>query len=50
MTPIAYTGFRPTMHYIGLVWLGKAILGIETSPDAFGIVIFGVWIGVVKDD
>ena len=50
MTPIAYTRFRPTMHYIGFVWRGHCIIGVELAPDAFGLVLFGLWIGVVKDD
>lgn len=54
MIPIAYIGFRPTMHYYGFAWLwpnrNLAIIGVEIAPSAFGVVLFGVWIGVVKDD
>jgi len=52
VTPIAYTGFHPTTHYYGLAWLGGrnlALIGVELAPDAFGLVIFGLWIGVTKD-
>lgn len=48
MNFLVYRGFRPTSHYIGLVWRGAAIIGVEIAPDAFGIVFFGVWIGVMK--
>lgn len=51
MTPIAYTGFWPTKFFHGLGWFGPniALIGVEIAPEAFGIVICGVWIGVVKD-
>ena len=51
MTPITYTGFKPTKFYHGLGWFGPqvALIGVEVAPDAFGIVLFGLWIGVVKD-
>ena len=45
MSFIHYSGFAPTNHYIGLIWLGKAILGIEITPDSFGIIIATHWIG-----
>lgn len=48
MTFLHYTGFRPTSHYIGLVWRGRCIIGVEIAPDAFGFVIVGMWIGFVK--
>ncbi len=54
MTPIAYTGYRPTMQDRSNAWLwpkhNLAIIGVEVAPEAFGIVIFGVWIGVVRDE
>ena len=40
LTFIRYTGFRPTSRYIGFVWRGVAIIGVEIAPDAFGIVVF----------
>lgn len=49
MTPLIYTGFRPTSRYIGLVWRGVALIGVEIAPDASGIVICGVWIGFMKE-
>jgi hypothetical protein len=49
MTPLAYTGFRPTSRYIGFVWRGVAIIGVEIAPDAFGFVICGLWIGFIKE-
>lgn len=49
MTPIAYTGFCPTSRYIGLVWRNIALIGVEIAPDAFGIVIVGLWMGLVKE-
>lgn len=52
MTPLAYTGFRPTSHYHGIAWLGGrniALVGVEIAPDAFGIVIVGLWMGLVKE-
>ena len=48
MTPLFYRKFRPTSKYIGLVWLGRTIIGIEVTPDALGIVIWDMWMGVVK--
>ena len=53
MTFIHYTGFRPTSHYHGLAWLGGrniALIGVEIAPDAFGIVIVGLWMGWVNDN
>ena len=50
MTPIAYTGHRLTPHCIGLVWLRRCLLCLEVTPDAVGIVVFGLWIGVVRND
>jgi len=51
LTPIAYTGFKPTKFYHGLGWFGPqvALIGVEVTPDAFGIVILGLWIGVVRN-
>ena len=49
MTPIAYRGFRPTSRYIGFVWRGHCIIGVEIAPDAFGFVIMGFWMGWVKE-
>lgn len=49
MTPLLYQGFRPTSRYIGLVWLGRSICGIEIAPDAVGIVVWNVWIGVTYE-
>jgi hypothetical protein len=48
MTFISYSNFRPTSRYIGFVWRGVAIVGVEIAPDAFGLVVFEVWIGFVK--
>jgi len=50
MSFIHYSGFKPTSHYIGLIWWGRAIIGIETTPDSFGIIIAGYWMGWAKDD
>lgn len=52
MIPIAYTGYKPTRFYRGLGWLGPniALIGVEITPEAFGVVLFGLWIGVVKND
>jgi len=51
MTPLAYTGYRPTKFYKGLGWFGPtiAIIGVEVAPHATGFVIFGFWIGVVSE-
>lgn len=49
MTPLAYSNFRPTSRYIGFVWRGVALIGVEIAPDAFGFIVFGVWIGFVKE-
>ena len=51
MTPLAYTGYRPTKFYHGLGWFGPniAMLGVEIAPHATGFIVFGLWIGVVKD-
>jgi hypothetical protein len=49
VTPLAYTGFRPTSRYIGFVWRGVAIIGVEIAPDAFGFIVFGLWFGFVKE-
>ena len=52
MTAIAYTGYKPTKFYRGLGWFGPniALIGVEITPEAFGIVLFGLWIGVVNDE
>lgn len=50
MTFLHYRGFRPTSHYIGLVWLGRSICGIEIAPDAVGFVVWDMWIGWVSDE
>lgn len=42
---VYYRGFRPTSHYIGLVWRGAAIIGVEIAPDAFGFVVWNMWFG-----
>lgn len=49
MTFIHYAGFRPTIHYIGLVAWGKAVFGIQTGPDAWGVIFLGYWIGVIDN-
>lgn len=49
MTPLRYTGFRPTSRYIGFVWRGVALIGVEIAPDAVGFVIVGLWMGLVKE-
>jgi hypothetical protein len=49
---VYYFGFRPTSHYHGIAWLGSrniAIIGVEIAPDAVGFVIWGLWIGFVKE-
>jgi hypothetical protein len=49
MTFVRYAGFRPTIHYLGLVAWGRAVLGVQTGPDAWGFIIFGYWIGFIKN-
>lgn len=50
MMPIAYRGYRPTSRYIGLIWRGRAVAGIEIAFDVFGVIIWDMWMGWVKDE
>lgn len=47
MQILAYRGFRPTSRYIGIVWLGKTVFGVEVSSDAVGLVVWDTWMGVI---
>jgi hypothetical protein len=49
MTWIAYRGFRPTSKFIGLVWMGRTLIGVEVSTDAFGFVFWNCWMGVMME-
>ena len=50
MTPIAYRGYQPTSRYIGFIWRGRTVVGVEIAFDAFGVIIWDTWMGWTKDE
>jgi len=42
--------YEATEHFIGFIWRGRAIVGIDLAPWAWGVVVGKFWAGWHRGD
>lgn len=42
--------YEATSHFIGLIWRGRAIIGIDLAPWGWGVVAGKFWAGWYRED